>query len=170
MPDQADIPRFAKLGVIASTQAIFALPDATTIENYAPLLGPVRAARAMPFDAFDAEGAMQPFGSDYPVFPMDPLLGIYVAVTRQTPQGTPPGGWHPEHRISVEQALRHYMQGSAYAAFREKELGTLAPGMLADFVVLSQEIVGVPAAQILKAQPVLTVVGGRDTFRDATLR
>jgi predicted amidohydrolase YtcJ len=165
VPDPADIPRFARLGVIASTQAIFALPDATTIENYAPMLGPERSARAMPFKALDDAGAIQAFGSDYPVFPMDPLLGIYVAVTRQTPEGSPAGGWFPEQRIGVERALRHYTWGSAYAAFREQEVGTLAQGMLADLVVLSEEIVGVEPAALLRSKPVLTIVGGREVFR-----
>jgi predicted amidohydrolase YtcJ len=165
VPDPADLPRFAALGVIASSQAIFATPDATALTNYAPLLGPERAARAMPFAALDAAGAIQAFGSDYPVFPMDPLLGVYTAVTRQLPDGSPPGGWHPEHRISIEAAIRHYTWGSAYAAFREDELGVLRPGMLADLVVLSEPVIGEPPAALLRARPVLTIMGGRDTFR-----
>jgi len=165
VPDLADIPRFGRLGVIASTQAIFASPDPTSLENYAPMLGPVRASHAMPFDAFDATGAMQAFGSDYPVFPMDPILGVYTAVSRQMPDGTPSGGWYPEHRITTEAALRHYTAGSAYAAFRENEIGVLRPGMLADLVVLSSMIVGVTPDKILTARPVLTIVGGRDTYR-----
>ncbi len=165
VPDPSDLPRFAALGVIASTQAIFATPDATTLTNYAPLLGPERAARAMPFKALDDAGAVQAFGSDYPVFPMDPLLGIHVAVTRQLPDGTPAGGWFPQHRLGVEAALRHYTRDAAYAAFREQELGVLAPGMLADLVVLSEEILGVEPAALLRAKPALTVMGGRDTHR-----
>ena len=165
VPDPRDIPRFAKLGVIASTQAIFASPDPTSLENYAPLLGPERASRAMPFDAFDATGAVQAFGSDYPVFPMDPILGVYTAVTRQLPDGTPAGGWYPQHRISAEAAVAHYTEGSAYAAFRENEIGVLRPGMLADLVVLSSPIIGVVPAEIMNARPVLTIVGGRDTYR-----
>lgn len=165
VPDPADIPRFKQLGVIASSQAIFATPDATTLTNYAPILGPERSARALPFKALDDAGAVQAFGSDYPVFPMDPLLGIHVAVTRELPDGTPKGGWYPEHRIGVEAALRHYTRDAAYAAFREQELGVLAPGMLADFVVLSEEILGVVPAALLRAKPVLTVMGGRDTYR-----
>lgn len=171
VPDPADIPRFARLGVIASTQAIFALPDATTMTNYVPMLGPVRATHAMPFRALDDAGAMQAFGSDYPVFPMDPLLSTWVAVTRQLPDGTPPGGWQPQHRISVEAALTHYTRGAAYAAFRERELGTLAPGMLADLVVLSEDIIGTEPAALLRAKPVLTMMGGRVTHRaDASVR
>ena len=167
VPDPVDIPRFAQLGVIASSQAIFAGPDETTLTNYAPLLGPVRASHAMPFRALDDAGAVQAFGSDYPVFSMDPMLGIHIAVTRQMPDGTPPGGWFPEHRIGLEAALRHYTRDAAYAAFREQELGVLAPGMLADFVVLSEEIIGAEAAALLRTKPVLTVMGGRVTFRAA---
>ncbi|MCC7053226.1 MAG: amidohydrolase family protein [Gemmatimonadaceae bacterium] len=167
VPDPADIARFAPLGVIASTQAIFAGPDKTALQNYVPMLGAERSARAMPFKAFDDAGAIQAFGSDYPVFPMDPLLGMFIAVTRQMPDGTPEGGWFPQHRLTLEAALRHYTWGSAYAAFRERELGVLTEGMLADFVVLSEEIVGADPRALLRAKPVLTVMGGRDTYRAA---
>jgi predicted amidohydrolase YtcJ len=165
VPNPRDIPRFRSLGVIASTQAIFATPDATALQNYAPLLGPVRERRAMPFKALDDAGAIQAFGSDYPVFPMSPLLGIYTAVTRQLPDGTPRGGWVPEQRISVERALRHYTWGSAYAAYREHELGTLAPGYYADLVVLSEDILGPDPRALLRATPVLTMLGGRAVYR-----
>jgi len=164
VPDPADIPRFAALGVIASTQAIFATPDQTTTTNYEPLLGAVRSSRAMPFKALDDAGAKQAFGSDYPVFPMDPLLGIWAAVTRQNPDGTPANGWFPQHRISIEAALRHYTAGSAYAAFREGELGTLAPGMFADLVMLSDDIFGTDPHALLRAKPMVTVMGGRVTW------
>ncbi len=119
----------------------------------------------MPFKALDDAGAIQAFGSDYPVFPMDPLLGIYTAVTRQLPDGTPRGGWVPEQRISVEQALRHYTWGSAYAAYREQELGRLTPGYYADLVVLSEDILAGDPRALLRAKPVLTLLGGRATFR-----
>jgi predicted amidohydrolase YtcJ len=165
VPDPADIRRFAPLGVIASTQAIFATPDPTTLTNYVPMLGPERSARAMPFKALDDAGAWQAFGSDYPVFPMDPLLGIWTAVTRQLPDGTPAGGWYPQHRIAVDAAIRHYTAGSAHAAFREGELGVLRAGMLADFVVLSEDIIDAEPAALLRAKPVLTVMGGRESFR-----
>lgn len=165
VPDPADIPRFKQHGVIASTQAIFAIPDATALENYAPILGPERAMRAMPFKSLDDAGAMQAFGSDYPVFPMDPLLGIHVATTRTTAAGTPVGGWNPAERISAQAALRHYTTGAAYAAFREDELGRLMPGMYADFTVLSEDIVDGTADVFLRAKVLLTVMGGRDTHR-----
>ena len=170
VPDPADIPRFKALGVIASTQAVFASPDATALQNYVPLLGPERAARAMPFKALDDAGAVQAFGSDYPVFPMSPILGMQMAVFRQLADGTPAGGWEPQHRIGVEAALRHYTRDAAYAAFREREIGTLAPGMLADLVVLSDDILDATLATFTRARPVLTVMGGRDTYRDPTLR
>lgn len=165
VPDPSDLPRFKALGVVASSQAIFALPDAVIFDNYVPMLGPARERHAMPFKSLDDAGAIQAFGSDYPVFPMDPLLGIHVAVTRTTPEGTPTGGWLPEQRLSVEQAVKHYTWGSAYAAFRETDLGVLRAGMLADFLVLSEEILGVDPAALLRATPVLTVMGGREVHR-----
>lgn len=165
VPHPADIPRFKALGVIASTQAIFAMPGPSAMANYVPLLGPVRERRAMPFKSLDDAGATQAFGSDYPVFPMDPLLGIYIAVTRQMPDGTPRGGWVPEQRISVERALRFYTWGSAYAAYREDELGVLAPGYLADLVVLSEDILVPDAQALLRAKPMLTMLGGRTVYR-----
>ncbi|MGA1360140.1 MAG: amidohydrolase [Gemmatimonadaceae bacterium] len=169
VPHPTDLPRFKALGVIASTQAIFATPDATGLGNYLTMLGPDRADRPMPFRSLDDAGAIQPFGSDYPVFPMNPLWGIYTAVTRQLDDGTPFGGWNPEQRITLEAALRHYTADAAYAAFREQEIGVLKVGMLADFVVLSEEIFDVPSVVLMRATPVLTVMGGRETYRSTSL-
>jgi len=167
VPALADLPRFRELGVIASTQAIFATPDANTLANYEPLLGPGRASHADAFKLFDDAGAVQAFGSDYPVFPMDPILGIYVAVTRQTPQGTPAGGWYPQNRIGVEAALRHYTVDAAYASFDESQKGTITPGKFADFVVLSQDLLALPPERLLDAKVLLTVMSGRETYRAA---
>lgn len=168
VPSLADLPRFKQLGVIASTQALFANPDATTLEHYAVLLGPERASHANAFKLFDDAGAVQAFGSDYPVFSMEELRGIYSAVARITPEGNPRGGWYPQHRISVEAALRHFTRDAAYASFDENLKGTLAPGKLADFVVLSQDITTLPPEQILRTKVLLTVMGGRDTYRAAS--
>jgi predicted amidohydrolase YtcJ len=164
-PTRADIARFKPLGVIASTQALFANPDPNTYEVYAPTLGPDRESRAMAFRSLDEAGAVQAFGSDSPVFSMEVLRGIYCAATRMTPEGTPAGGWQPQERISAEAALRHFTRDAAYASFEEQRKGTLAPGMLADLVVLSDDVVTVPPAQILKTRVLLTVMGGRDTYR-----
>jgi hypothetical protein len=163
VPALADLPRFRELGVIASTQAIFAMPDAVPL--YDPLLGPERASHADAFKLFDDAGAVQAFGSDYPVFSMDPILGMYVAVTRQTPQGTPAGGWYPQNRIGVEAALRHYTQDAAYASFDESQKGTITPGKFADFVVLSEDLLALPPERLLDAKVLLTVMSGRETYR-----
>ena len=167
VPALADLPRFRALGVIASTQAFGAVPDASTLENYAPLLGPERASRAYAFRLFDEAGAMQAFGSDYPVYPMDPLLGIYTAVTRQTRAGTPPDGWYPQNRIGVEAALAHYTRDAAFAEFAEADKGTIGAGKVADFVVMSHDILAIPPAELLDARVLLTVMGGRETYRAA---
>jgi len=164
--DPADLPRFRALGVIASTQAFFASPDQTTLENYAPLLGPVRASRSNAFKLFDDAGAVQAFGSDWPVFPMRALHGMYAAVTRRTAAGDPPGGWYPENRISVEAALRHFTRDAAFASFDEAVKGTLTAGRLADFVVLSEDVTSGPPERLLSARVLLTVMDGRDTHRE----
>lgn len=165
VPAASDLPRFARLGVIAATQAIFATPDTATLENYAPLIGPERAARAQPFRQFDDAGAVQAFGSDYPVYPMDPLLGIYTAVTRQTRAGTPAGGWYPANRLGVETALLHYTRDAAYASFEETRTGSISVGKFADFVVLSHDILEGSPQRLLEASVLLTVLRGRETWR-----
>jgi predicted amidohydrolase YtcJ len=170
VPALADLPRFKRLGVIASTQAIFASPDPTSLQNFAVLLGPERSSRADSFKLFDDAGAVQAFGSDWSVFPFAPLPAIYCAVTRMTPKGTPPGGWYPAGRISVEAALRHYTRDGAFASFDENTKGTLSAGKLADLVVLSKDILTVPPTEILSTKVLLTVMGGRDTYRDKDLQ
>jgi predicted amidohydrolase YtcJ len=165
----ADLPRFKAANVVASTQALFANPDKTTLENFAVLLGPDRASRADAFKLFDDAGIVQAFGSDYPVFSMETLKGIYCAVTRKTPEGTPANGYFPQNRISVEAALKHFTADAAYASFEEKDKGTLAVGKLADFVVLSEDILEPPAERLLRTRVLLTVLGGQDTFRVAEM-
>jgi predicted amidohydrolase YtcJ len=162
----ADLARFKPLGVIASTQPAFANPDETVLKNFEPLLGKKRAKVADSFRIFDDAGIVQAFGSDWPNFPFSPIFGIHVAVTRTTPEGKPVGGWYPAGRISVDAALRHYTRDGAYASFDENIRGTLTPGKLADFVVLSQDLTKIPPANIAKTKVLLTVMGGRYTFRD----
>jgi predicted amidohydrolase YtcJ len=147
-------------------QSLFANPDATALNNYAVLLGPERASHANAFKLYEDAGAVVALGSDWGAFNMSPLWGIQVAVTRQTPQGTPKGGWYPDNRISVEAALRHYTRDGAYANFDEQKRGTLTPGKLADLVVLSKDILTIPPMDILKTKVLLTVMGGKDTYRD----
>ena len=166
VPALADLARFRDLGVIASTQPIFANPDSTVLTNFEPLLGPERAPHADSFSLFDDAGVVQAFGSDYPVFYFSPIEGIAVAVTRMTADGKPVGGWHPAGRISVEAALRHYTIDGAFATFDEGIRGSLAPGKLADFVVLSQDLTQVAPTEIRKTQVLLTIMGGKETYRD----
>jgi predicted amidohydrolase YtcJ len=170
VPLLSDLPRFKELGVIASTQPMFASPDATTLDNFAVVLGPERASHADSFRLVDEAGAVQAFGSDWPVFSDEVLPAIYCAVMRMTPQGTPSGGWYPQGRISVEAALRHFTRDGAYANFDEEIRGTLTAGKLADFVVLSQDILTIPPAQILNTKVQLTVMGGMDTYRAPEIR
>jgi len=164
VPQLAELSRFSPLGVIASTQALFANPDENTA-LYSQRLGPDRLSRALPFRLLDDAGAVQSFGSDWPVCSLDVLRGIYCAVTRLSPEGKPPGGWGPHLRISVESALRHFTRDGAYASFDEAVKGALAPGKLADLVVLSDNILLGPPERILKAKVLLTVLGGRDVYR-----
>jgi predicted amidohydrolase YtcJ len=165
MPTLSDVQRFKELGVIASTQPMFANPDATVLENFAVLLGPERAQYADSFSIYDDAGVVQVFGSDYAVMTYDVLRGIEVAVTRMTESGNPPGGWYPKGCISVEAALRHYTVDAAFGTFQEDIRGTLTTGNFADFVVLSRDILEIHPTEISETDVLLTVMGGKNTYR-----
>jgi predicted amidohydrolase YtcJ len=165
VPRLADLPRFKAAGVVASTQALFPYPNRNHLEVYVPTLGPERAHRALAFKAIDDAGAVQAFGSDWPVFSAEVVRGLHTAVTRTTVAGTPAGGWEPAQRLSAEAALRHFTRDAAFAAHEEKEKGTLAPGKLADLVVLSQDLLAVPPDRLKDTKVLLTVLGGQDTWR-----
>jgi predicted amidohydrolase YtcJ len=144
---------------------MFPYPNANHRGVYVPALGPERARRAMAFKAIDDAGAVQAFGSDWPVFTAEVVRGIACAVTRTTVEGTPAGGWEPQQRLSVEAALRHFTRDAAWAEGAEAERGTLAKGRLADFVVLSQDLLTLPSERIHETQVLLTVLGGQDSYR-----
>jgi predicted amidohydrolase YtcJ len=165
VPRTADLPRFKALGVVASTQAMFPYPNANHLDVYVPALGPERARRALAFKALDDAGAVQAFGSDWPVFTAEVVRGIATAVTRTTFEGTPAGGWEPAQRLSVEAALRHFTRDAAYAEHAEQERGMLKQGRAADFVVLSQDLLALPPERIKDTKVLLTVLGGQDSFR-----
>ncbi len=165
VPRLADLARFKALGVVASTQAMFPYPNANHLTAYVPALGPERARRALAFKAIDDAGAVQAFGSDWPVFTAEVVRGISVAVTRTTLEGTPAGGWEPGQRLAVDAALRHFTRDAAYAEHAEQERGVLAKGRLADLVVLSQDLLAVPPERIKDTKVLLTVLGGQDTYR-----
>jgi len=157
-----DVARFAALGVVASMQPYHAIDDGRWVEKR---LGHDRARFSYAWRSLLDAGAPLAFGTDWPVAPLDPLLGIYAAVTRATLDGKHPEGWFPEQRLTLEQALRAYTQGSAYAAFEEKEKGTIAPGKLADVVVLSDDLFSIPPEKIRQAHIVTTIIGGKVVFQ-----
>lgn len=162
LPD--DIARFGKLGVIASMQPYHAIDDGRWAEKR---IGPERIRTTYAFRTLLDTGARLAFGSDWNVAPLNPLEGIYAAVTRRTLDDKNPGGWVPEQKIAVEDALRAYTMGVAYAAFLENELGSLMPGKLADLVVLERDLFAIDPAEIRDVHVELTVAGGKVVYERA---
>jgi len=152
-----DFSRFAELGVIASVQPYHAIDDGRWAEGR---IGQDRCRTTYPFKTFLDNKVRLCFGSDWTVAPLNPLLGIYAAVTRRTRDGKHPDGWFPAEKISVEEAVKAYTVNNAYAAYEENEKGTITPGKLADFVVLSDDVFSVDPARIPELWVVMTVVGG----------
>ncbi|NGO46177.1 amidohydrolase [Streptomyces ureilyticus] len=164
MIDPADLPRFAELGVIANLQPLWAQPDRLMTDLILPKIGPERGARQYQIAALLASGARIAFGSDWPVTDHEPLRGIATAVTRQTPDGIPDGGWLPQERIDTTTALAAYSAGCAYQAYEENKWGVLRPGMWADLVHLAADPVET-APRDLADLPVLgTWLAGRRTY------
>jgi hypothetical protein len=156
-----DLPRYKALGVIASIQPSHCIDDMRWAEKR---IGAARARNAYNFRSFTAAGIPVAFGTDWFVEPLDPRLGLYAAVTRERPAGGPPGGWFPEEKITLEEALDLYTRGSAYAEFAEREKGTLEAGRLADVAVFARDLFTVAPREILATPVDLTIVGGRIVF------
>jgi len=159
---QADKARFKALGVIASIQPSHCIDDMHWAEKR---IGRDRSRIAYNFKSFVDVGAAIAFGTDWYVEPLDPMLGLYAAVTRQFPDGTPPGGWFPEEKISMDQAVEYYTLGSAYAEFAERDKGSITEGKLADMVLLSNDLFMIAPREILNTKPVYTIVGGRVVYQ-----
>lgn len=156
-----DIPRFAELGVLPSMQPTHCTSDMRWV---AARLGTERAAGAYAWAKLRRTGVPIPGGSDFPVESHNPFLGICAAVTRQNAAGQPSGGWHPEERMTREEALRSFTHDAAYAAFEEDHRGTLQVGRLADFIVIDRDIMTCAPADIAGARVLLTVIGGEQVY------
>jgi predicted amidohydrolase YtcJ len=156
-----DIPRFQIQNVIASMQPYHAIDDGQWATE---VVGPERSKSTYAFRSLIQDGAQVAFGSDWYVAPATPLEGIYAAVTRRTLDDANPDGWVPDQKITVEEALRAYTYGGAYASFEEDLKGTLKPGMLADFVLIDRVLTEIPPAQIRDSKVLRTIVGGRVVY------
>ena len=152
--------RFRELNVIASMQPSHLLTDMHWAEAR---LGKARASHSYAWAEFRQKGVTLAFGTDYPVEPVAPFRGLYAAVTRKSDDGQLE--YYPAQKLTIEQAIAAYTTGSAYAEFAEKDKGTLAPGMLADFVVLDRDLTAIPPAEILGTRVLRTVVGGKTVYQ-----
>ncbi len=162
--DPADMPRFAALGVLPSMQPIHA--DPATIEIWSACIGPERTRRGFAWRSIEKAGGRLVFSSDWPAsISLNPIRGIHNAVNRRTTTGLPPQGWIPEERVSVETALRAYTANSAYAGREEAVKGTIRPGLLADIVVLNQNLFSIPTMDIHKTTVDMTVFDGRVLYQ-----
>jgi len=158
---QADIPRFGRLGVIPAMQPYHVIDDARWAWKR---LDTTRLRGTYAFRSLLRTGARVAFGSDWTVAPLSPLQGLYAAVTRRTLDGSAPDGWFPEEKVPLEEALRAYTAGVAYAGFMERRTGILRPGMLADVVVLGRDLFALPPESLATVPVRVTVAGGRVVF------
>jgi predicted amidohydrolase YtcJ len=160
-----DIPRFARLGVIASMEPIHADPG--TAEVWSKAVGAERLKYAFAWQSLLKSGARLVYSSDWPAaISVDPIRGLHSAVNRRTTDGKPPRGWVAEQRISVSDALRAYTQGGSYSSFEESIKGRIAPGMLADIAVLSQDLFKIDPMRIHETRVTMTVFDGKVIYQE----
>lgn len=159
----SDVPRFGALGVIASVQPTHCTSDMRWVPDR---LGPERSRGAYAWASVLRAGGRLAGGSDFPVESHNPFLGFYAAVTRQDASGWPEGGWHPEERLTREEALRVFTIDAAYAGFREQRQGSITPGKAANFIVIDRDVMTCPAAEIPATRVLRTVIDGQ-TVHDA---
>ncbi len=149
-----DVTRFSELGVVPAMQPTHAVSDMPWTEDR---IGDERIKGAYAFRSFINEGIVIPCGSDFPVETNNPLVGIYHAVTRQDESGYPDGGWLPEQKMTIEEAIKGYTIWAAYSAFQEDILGSIEIGKYADFTILDKDILSIESSEILNAKPIYTV-------------
>lgn len=160
--DPADIPRFGNLGVIASMQPYHCVEDMPWVEKR---LGESRSRYTYAWRSLKQNGAVLAFGSDWPVVSYNPFLGIYAAITRSDTTGLPAGGWIPEERITVQDAIEAYTLGSAYAERMEKDKGSLESGKLADIIILDTNLLKATPKEILKTHVLTTIISGKIVYQ-----
>ena len=163
--DPSDIPRFGALGVIASMQPLHGVPSPTPGDVWGTAIGADRSARGWAWNSIARAGGLLAFGSDWPVVTIDPLMGLHVAVNRTTIDGLPEGGWIPTERMTLRQAIDAYSRDAAWASYDEGRKGTLERDMLADLVILSEDIFALPPARITDAHVAVTIVDGKVVYR-----
>jgi len=161
----ADVPRFGKLGVIASMQPLHSYPDADTLDVWARNIGPERATRAWVWKSIANSGGKLAFGSDWPVVTLNPWEGVQTAVTRQTSEGKPESGFVPSQRLTVAEAVTGYTLGAAFAGRRENTEGSIESGKAADLIIVSQNIFEIDGHRIDKTEVLTTIVGGRVVYQ-----
>lgn len=154
-----DVTRFGRLGVVASMQPYHADPEPAQLDLFTARIGAARAARGWAWGSILRAGGRVAFGSDWPIVSFDPRLGLNSAVNRTTRDGRPPGGWLPNERLSLDQALAGYTSDAAFAGWQDGQRGTLRPGMLADVVIVDRDLFTAPDA-IMEASVSATIVGG----------
>jgi predicted amidohydrolase YtcJ len=157
----SDIPRFAQLGVIASMQPTHCISDKKFCIKR---IGPDRAKGAYAWKSLADAGAALAFGTDYQVEPLNPMEGLYASVTRKDRLGEEGDGWYPEQKISMEDAIRYYTLGSAYAQFMDDRKGMIKTGYLADIVITDKDLLSIPENEIMKTKVDYTITGGRIVY------
>ena len=157
----SDIPRFARLGVIASMQPVHCISDKKFCEKR---IGPERAKGAYAWKSLAEAGASLAFGTDYEVEPLNPMEGLYAAVTRKDRLGEEGDGWHPEQKIKMEDAIQYYTLGSAYSQFMENRKGIIKTGFLADIVILDKDLLTIPENEIMRTRVDYTITGGKVVY------